>query len=46
MPTRLTETVFYEFCLQSFHDINGDSIGDFAGMIQKIQAVSQNRMRS
>ena len=36
MPNWLTDAVFYEIYPQSFLDTNGDGIGDFGGIIQKL----------
>ena len=36
MPDWLNDAVFYEIYPQSFYDANGDGIGDFAGIIEKL----------
>ena len=38
-PKWLDDAVFYEIYPQSFFDTNGDGIGDFEGIIQKLQYV-------
>ena len=35
-PAWLRDAVFYEIYPQSFYDTNGDGIGDFAGIIEKL----------
>lgn len=39
MPKWLDEAVFYEIYPQSFYDANGDGIGDFEGVIQKLDYI-------
>jgi maltose alpha-D-glucosyltransferase/alpha-amylase len=39
MPKWLRDAVFYEIYPQSFYDANGDGIGDFEGIIQKLDYV-------
>jgi len=39
MPDWLKDAVFYEIYPQSFKDGNGDGIGDFEGIIQKLDYV-------
>lgn len=40
LPSWLSEAVFYEIYPQSFYDANGDGIGDFAGMTEKLDDLS------
>jgi maltose alpha-D-glucosyltransferase/alpha-amylase len=40
MPKWLDDAVFYEIYPQSFYDANGDGIGDFEGIIQKLDYIS------
>ena len=40
MPKWLQSAVFYEIYPQSFLDTNGDGIGDFEGIIQKLDYIS------
>jgi maltose alpha-D-glucosyltransferase/alpha-amylase len=39
MPQWLENAVFYEIYPQSFYDTNGDGIGDFEGIIQKLDYI-------
>ncbi|MDR2495022.1 MAG: hypothetical protein LBD24_07360 [Spirochaetaceae bacterium] len=39
MPKWLQDAVFYEIYPQSFFDTNGDGIGDFEGIIQKLDYI-------
>ncbi len=39
MPTWLNDAVFYEIYPQSFMDSNGDGIGDFQGIIDKLDYI-------
>jgi len=39
MPAWLKDTVFYEIYPQSFNDTNGDGIGDFQGIIEKLDYI-------
>ena len=39
MPAWLKDTVFYEIYPQSFKDSNGDGIGDFQGIISKLDYI-------
>ncbi|GHV43854.1 alpha-amylase [Spirochaetia bacterium] len=39
MPKWLDDAVFYEIYPQSFLDTNGDGIGDFEGIIQKLEYI-------
>ena len=39
MPGWLKDTIFYEIYPQSFNDTNGDGIGDFQGIIDKLDYV-------
>ena len=39
MPNWLKDAVFYEIYPQSFKDTNGDGIGDFQGIIEKLDYV-------
>lgn len=39
MPSWLKDAVFYEIYPQSFYDTNGDGIGDFQGIIQKLDYI-------
>ncbi|MDD4414981.1 MAG: alpha-amylase family glycosyl hydrolase [Oscillospiraceae bacterium] len=39
MPKWLDNAVFYEIYPQSFHDTNADGIGDFEGIIQKLDYI-------
>ncbi|MCD8364319.1 MAG: DUF3459 domain-containing protein [Clostridiales bacterium] len=39
MPKWLKDTVFYEIYPQSFYDANGDGIGDFNGIIEKLNYI-------
>lgn len=39
MPAWLKDTVFYEIYPQSFKDSNGDGIGDFQGIIEKLDYI-------
>ncbi|MDR1898423.1 MAG: hypothetical protein LBQ55_00260 [Treponema sp.] len=39
MPKWLEDAVFYEIYPQSFFDANGDGIGDFEGIIQKLDYI-------
>ncbi|MDR3333640.1 MAG: DUF3459 domain-containing protein [Treponema sp.] len=39
MPKWLDNAVFYEIYPQSFYDANGDGIGDFEGIIQKLDYI-------
>lgn len=39
MPTWLKDAVFYEIYPQSFMDSNGDGIGDFQGIIEKLDYI-------
>lgn len=41
MPGWLKNSVFYEIYPQSFFDTNGDGIGDFEGIIEKLDYISQ-----
>ncbi|MDR2194316.1 MAG: hypothetical protein LBP19_07615 [Treponema sp.] len=41
MPKWLDDAVFYEIYPQSFYDANGDGIGDFEGVIQKLDYISE-----
>jgi maltose alpha-D-glucosyltransferase/alpha-amylase len=38
-PEWLESAVFYEIYPQSFYDANGDGIGDFEGIIQKLDYI-------
>jgi maltose alpha-D-glucosyltransferase/alpha-amylase len=40
MPKWLTNAVFYEIYPQTFYDSNGDGIGDFEGIIQKLDYIT------
>jgi maltose alpha-D-glucosyltransferase/alpha-amylase len=40
MPQWLEDAVFYEIYPQSFYDTNGDGIGDFEGIIQKLDYIA------
>ena len=35
-PLWYKDAVFYELHIKAFHDSNGDGIGDFNGLIQKL----------
>jgi maltose alpha-D-glucosyltransferase/alpha-amylase len=35
-PLRDKDAVFYELRVKTFHDSNGDGIGDFNGLIQRL----------
>ena len=39
MASWLNNAIFYEIYPQSFNDSNGDGIGDFQGIIDKLQYV-------
>ncbi|MDR2069468.1 MAG: hypothetical protein LBP71_06325 [Spirochaetaceae bacterium] len=39
MPKWLNNAIFYEIYPQSFYDTNGDGIGDFEGIIQKLDYI-------
>ncbi len=39
MPEWLKDAVFYEIYPQSFYDTNGDGIGDFRGIIEKLDYI-------
>jgi maltose alpha-D-glucosyltransferase/alpha-amylase len=39
MPKWLEDAVFYEIYPQTFYDTNGDGIGDFEGIIQKLDYI-------
>jgi maltose alpha-D-glucosyltransferase/alpha-amylase len=39
MPKWLADAVFYEIYPQSFYDTNGDGIGDFQGIIEKLDYI-------
>lgn len=39
MPQWLKDAVFYEIYPQSFKDTNGDGIGDFQGIIEKLDYI-------
>ncbi|MCD7745315.1 MAG: DUF3459 domain-containing protein [Lachnospiraceae bacterium] len=39
MPKWLKDAVFYEIYPQSFYDTNGDGIGDFIGIIEKLDYI-------
>lgn len=39
MPSWLRDAVFYEIYPQSFYDTNGDGIGDFHGIMQKLDYI-------
>jgi maltose alpha-D-glucosyltransferase/alpha-amylase len=39
MPQWLNDAIFYEIYPQSFYDTNGDGIGDFEGIIQKLDYI-------
>ena len=39
MPAWLKDAVFYEIYPQSFYDTNGDGIGDFEGIIEKLDYI-------
>jgi maltose alpha-D-glucosyltransferase/alpha-amylase len=41
MPKWLENAVFYEIYPQSFYDTNGDGIGDFEGIIQKLDYIRE-----
>ena len=41
MPQWLERAVFYEIYPQSFFDANGDGIGDFEGIIQKLDYIKE-----
>lgn len=41
MPTWLNDAVFYEIYPQSFKDSNGDGIGDFNGIIEKLDYIKE-----
>ncbi|MDR0377793.1 MAG: hypothetical protein LBH70_08375 [Spirochaetaceae bacterium] len=41
MPKWLEDAVFYEIYPQSFLDANGDGIGDFEGIIQKLDYIAE-----
>ena len=41
MPTWLKNAVFYEIYPQSFKDSNGDGIGDFNGIIEKLDYIKE-----
>lgn len=40
-PTWLKDALFYEIYPQSFHDTNGDGIGDFQGIIEKLDYIHE-----
>lgn len=40
-PAWLTNAIFYEIYPQSFHDTNGDGIGDFQGIIEKLDYIKE-----
>ena len=39
MPAWLKDAVFYEIYPQSFYDTNADGIGDFQGIIEKLDYI-------
>ena len=41
MPEWLEDAIFYEIYPQSFYDTNGDGIGDFEGIIQKLDYIRE-----
>ncbi|MCD7716047.1 MAG: DUF3459 domain-containing protein [Lachnospiraceae bacterium] len=41
MPKWLKDAVFYEIYPQSFYDTNGDGIGDFNGIIEKLDYIKE-----
>jgi len=41
MPAWLRDAIFYEIYPQSFRDTNGDGIGDFAGIIEKLDYIRE-----
>lgn len=41
LPSWLNDAVFYEIYPQSFYDSNADGIGDFPGMIQKLDYLTE-----
>jgi maltose alpha-D-glucosyltransferase/alpha-amylase len=41
MPAWLNDAVFYEIYPQSFYDANGDGIGDFQGIIEKLDYIKE-----
>ena len=41
MPTWLDNAIFYEIYPQSFLDTNGDGIGDFQGIIRKLDYIRE-----
>lgn len=41
MPKWLNDAVFYEIYPQSFKDSNGDGIGDFGGIIEKLDYIKE-----
>ena len=40
-PTWLNNAIFYEIYPQSFNDTNGDGIGDFQGIIEKLDYIKE-----
>lgn len=38
-PSWLSSAIFYEIYPQSFHDSNGDGIGDLSGIIEKLDYI-------
>src|SRR6476469_9193188 len=40
-PLWYKDAVFYELHVKAFHDSNGDGIGDFNGLIQKLDYVQE-----
>ena len=41
IPTWLENAIFYEIYPQSFMDSNNDGIGDFKGIIQKLDYIKE-----
>ena len=41
MPSWLKNAVFYEIYPQSFLDTNGDGVGDFRGIINKLDYIKE-----
>ena len=40
-PLWYKDAVFYELHVKAFHDSNGDGIGDFNGLIQRLDYVQE-----
>ena len=40
-PLWYKDAIIYQMHVKAFHDANGDGIGDFAGLIQKLDYIQE-----